>query len=315
MKKVFKYSVLLIAVIAISCKSNISSTDDTPTSGSISIITDETFAPIIQAEADVFQSIYPLANIHVIEKPEVETYNSLLKDSVKLIIASRPLTQEEKNFFNQKNFFPKEVKVAVDGVAVLLNNENKDTLLSMETLRKIFLGEITEWNQISGSNKLGKIKILFDNPNSSTVRYLIDSVCKGAKPNVELSAQQYNKQVVDYVNKTPNAIGFIGVNWVSDRDDTTAMSFLRKVKIAAISKEFVATYQNSYQPYQAYLATGKYPLYRYIYMISTDPKSGLASGFVSFVASNRGQRIILKSGLLPDTQPVYIREVQVTNEF
>ena len=64
-----------------------------------------------------------------------------------------------------------------------------------------------------------------------------------------------------------------------------------------------------YQPYQAYMAQGKYPLLRDVVMISREARSGLASGFMAFVASDKGQRIVLKSGLVPATMPIRIIEV------
>jgi phosphate transport system substrate-binding protein len=87
------------------------------------------------------------------------------------------------------------------------------------------------------------------------------------------------------------------------------MGFLDKINVIAVSKEDVATGDNSFQPYQAYLANGQYAFTRYVYAILADPRIGLTSGFTSFLSGDRGQRIILKSGLLPVTQPVRIIQV------
>jgi len=125
----------------------------------------------------------------------------------------------------------------------------------------------------------------------------------------------YNKDVIDYVSRNSNSMGIIGVNWVSDKTDSTNVSFLKKVRVALVSKEKIATYENSYKPYQACVAKKLYPLIRSIYIINTEPRQGLASGFAAFIASYRGQLIILKSGILPVTQPVNVRSVQISNEF
>src|SRR5512145_1515661 len=90
---------------------------DNPTSGEIKISADETFKPILSAEIDVFQALYNYAKINVEYKTETEALNDLLKDSVRLVIASRPLSKEEISFFNKKKFYPKEVKIAIDGIA------------------------------------------------------------------------------------------------------------------------------------------------------------------------------------------------------
>ena len=283
---------------------------DTPTTGEVSIAVDETFQRIIEAELPVFHSIYRYAKITPKYLPENEALKMLLHDSVRLAIVSRPLNANEINYFHSKKFFPKEVPVAIDGIAVLVNPSNPDTLFSIKQLRKIMLGEITDWKQINPESKAGKIKVVFDNPNSSTVRFIVDSITKTGDLGNQLSAMSYTLDVVDFISNNPNAIGLIGVSWISDSRDPKSLSFLNKIKVAGISSAEVATSDNSYQPFQAYIATGKYPLTRFIYMILSEPRAGLGSGFTSFVASDKGQRIILKTGILPYTQTVRIVNVK-----
>jgi phosphate transport system substrate-binding protein len=124
---------------------------------------------------------------------------------------------------------------------------------------------------------------------------------------------KYTPDVVEFISRNAEAIGIIGVSWVSDRTDSTTMTFLKKVKVMYVSRSEQPTIDNSYQPYQAYIAKRLYPLTRDIYVINIDPKNGLAGGFAAFLASDRGQRIILKAGILPATQPVRI--VELNNNF
>ena len=283
---------------------------DTPTTGKVAIAVDETFQPIIEAELQVFHAIYRYASIKPKYLPEVDVFNLLLHDSVRLAIVSRPLNTKEKNYFHSRKFFPKEIPVAVDGIAVLVNPSNPDTLFSIIQLRKIMMGEITDWKQINPRSKLGEIRVIFDNPNSSTVRFVVDSITKTQKLGKQLSAMQYNIDVADFISKTPNAIGLMGISWISNSRDPKSLSFLKKVKVAGISTLDPPTPENSYQPFQAYIATGKYPLTRFVYMILTEPRAGLGTGFTSFVASDKGQRIILKTGILPYVEPVRIVNVK-----
>ena len=64
------------------------------------------------------------------------------------------------------------------------------------------------------------------------------------------------------------------------------------------------------KPYKAYIAMKKYPLSRQVYMISRETRSGLGSGFITYVASDKGQRIVLKSGLVPATAPIRLVEIK-----
>ncbi len=314
MKKLLIFIALGFSLLASGCfnKPSADHYSDTPTTGKVSIAVDETLQPIIEAELPVFHAIYKYASILPKYLPEVEALNLLLRDSVRLAIISRRLNAREISYFHGRKFFPQQIPVAVDGIAVLVNPLNADTLFTIGQLRKIMMGEITSWKQLNPRSKLGKIKVVFDNPNSSIVRLVVDSITRTGKLGKQLSAMSYNLDVVDYISKNPEAIGLIGMSWISNSRDPGSVSFLRKVRVAGISSAEVATNDNSFQPFQAYIATGKYPLTRFIYMIIAEPRAGLGTGFTSFVASDKGQRIILKTGILPYTLPE--RTVNVKKE-
>lgn len=302
-----------MALLLLSCqnKSKVGPTD-TYTSGVVEITVDESFQPIIQEELDVFEAQFPKAGIVPKYTNEVEAINSILKDSGRLAIVTRPLSQKELKSLESKQFYPHSYKLATDGIALIINNQNKDSLITVGDLRKILTGEVTTWNQIYPTSKLGKMTVVFDNPNSSTIRFAIDSICNGKPLSKELNAQKTNLEVINYVSKNKNAIGVIGVNWLGNRKDTTNLSFKNTIRVMSVSNEAIATVENSYKPFQAYLFYGYYPLTRNIFIILNDPISGLPSGLTSFLTSDRGQRIILKSGLLPATQP--IRVVHIKDE-
>lgn len=284
---------------------------DTYISGVITIAADESFQPIVQEEIDVFEGTFPMAGIVPRYTTEVEAINLLLADSVRLAITTRTLTPEEMNSFHSRKFFPREIKLATDGLALIVNRQNTDTLISMRDIRRILTGEVTDWEAVYPDSPLKDITVVFDNKNSSTVRFAIDSVCGGKSLSATgVKALKTNQQVMDYVAKTRNAIGVIGVNWLGNRSDTTNLSFRDEIRVMSVSAENVATPENSYKPYQAYLFYGHYPLARSIYVLLNDPRNALPWGFASFLTSDRGQRIILKSGLVPATQPVRVVDVK-----
>jgi phosphate transport system substrate-binding protein len=154
---------------------------------------------------------------------------------------------------------------------------------------------------------------VYDHPNSSTVRYVIDSICKGDSLSVQSYAAGSNRKVIDYVAQNRSALGVIGVNWISEEYDSLSREFLSEVQVVRVSRDEHPTLKNSFQPYQYYLYTGQYPFVRNIYINLNDPRSGLPTGLTSFISSSRGQRIILKAGLLPATMPVNV--VNIRNEF
>jgi phosphate transport system substrate-binding protein len=302
--------VLFLILIASGCTNRSQGYSDTPTTGNIKIAADETFAPIMESQIQVFQAIYHFAQITPLYLSEADAFKALLIDSVRMVVASRKLNPSEEAFFKAKKIFPKQTLIAADAITLVVNPENTDSLMSVNDIKDILNGNVKNWRQLQSTSKLGKMQVVFDNQGSSTVRYMLDSIMHGDKLSPELTALTYNKDVVDYVAKNKNAIGIIGVNWVSDHSDSTSMSFLNKVKIVRLSKEAKATLDNSYKPYQAYIAQHVYPFIRYLYVINAEPRTGLASGFAAFIASDRGQRIILKSGILPATQPLRIIHIR-----
>lgn len=312
MKKQFQFIGVWLLIMLSACNSKPKDgLTDTYTSGVITIAADESFQPIVQEEIDVFEGTFAMAGIVPRYTTEVEAINLLLADSVRLAITTRTLTPEEMNSFHSRKFFPREIKLATDGLALIVNRQNPDTLISVRDIRRILTGEVADWKTVYPDSPLKDITVVFDNKNSSTVRFAIDSVC-GGKPlsATGVKAMKTNQQVMDYVAKTPDAIGVIGVNWLGNRSDTTNLSFRDEIRVLSVSAESVATPENSYKPYQAYLFYGNYPLARSIYVLLNDPRNALPWGFTSFLTSDRGQRIILKSGLVPATQPVRVVDVK-----
>lgn len=283
---------------------------NTTISGKTAIAVDETFRPVIEAEIELFHGIYGYSEIKARYLPENEVFNHLLKDSVQMIVASRLLRTDEINILNDRKLFPKQLKIATDAIALIVHPSCKDSLISMRQIREILSGNISKWSQLDPACPDKPIRILFDSEKSGIVNYLVDSVCRGVFSKANASALSFNREVIDYVATHPDVIGFIGTSWISNRNDSLHLSFQKKIKVLSVSEADVATLQNSYKPYQAYLLDNMYPLSRSVYMINAEPMSGLSTGFVSFVASDKGQRIILKSGIVPAVAPTRVVNVR-----
>ena len=303
--------VILFVITLVSCqtKSNDKFTD-TYTSGVIPMAIDINFAPILKEELQVFKAQFPNATIVPTYTDEITALDLLMKDSVRVAVITRPLLQNEVDYLKNKKFSPRSYKLAIDGIALIVNKQNPDTLLTVVDLRKILTGKVKNWKEIFPKSKLGNFRVVFDNPNSSTVRYAIDSICVGTPISKDLNAQLTNEEVINYVSKTPNAIGVISVNWLNNAKDTTKLSFNNSIQAMSLTNQEVATPENCYKPFQAYLFYGNYPLTRTIYVILNDPRGSLPTSMSTFLTSDRGQRIILKAGLVPATQPVRIVNIK-----
>ena len=289
--------------------------EDTPTSGFALLVSDDSFGNITQEEIDVFEALNQDANLYPIYTSEKEAINLLMQDSVRLAILARDLTQAEKEEIKSRNktLLPRSQKIAIDGIAVIINKSNTDSLISLASLQKIMAGDITSWKELNSSSHLNKMIVVFDNPSSGTVRFIKDSICGGLPLSDHPKALNNNREVLDYVARTPEAMGIIGVNWISNPNDSTQLSFNEKIRVMSISRTHPATPESSYQPFPAWLFTNDYPLTRDVYAVLTDLRGTLPAGFAHFMGGDRGQRIILKSGLVPATRP--IRTIQIKDHF
>jgi phosphate transport system substrate-binding protein len=281
---------------------------DTPVSGDILILADETYQPLIQVQLDTFHSLYKYARIRVRFLPEAEVFTEFMKnDSVRLAITARSLSADEKDYFKNIKIIPRETRIAVDAIAFLVHKSNPDTLLSFDQLTGIVNGTIKTWKEINPESPADSIQLVFDRNGSSTARFLKDSLLGSGLLPANWFAIQSNTMLVDYVSRSPSAIGVIGVNWISDRDDPEVNAFLDQVNVAEISaRDTGKTEAGYYKPYQAYIALRKYPLTRDVLILSREGRNGLGTGFASFVAGDQGQRLVRLTGMLPATMPVRI---------
>ncbi|NML19295.1 phosphate ABC transporter substrate-binding protein, PhoT family [Pseudoflavitalea sp. G-6-1-2] len=262
---------------------------DTTTSGTIHISVDESFKPVIDSQIQVFESQRPDAKIIVHYKPEAECLRDLNVDSIRMVIVTRGLTENESKTLTEKlSFKPGWGLLAYDAIAVLVNSKSKDTTFTMQDIRGMVKG-----------NSGYKYKVLLDGTTStSTVRYVTDSLLAGQPMSKNVVAANSSEGVIDYVAKNNDAIGLVGVSWVGNREDTTQLSFLKKVKIADI--ECTGCNGTYVAPVQYNIATARYPMYRPIWYILKENYDGLGNGFTNFLINpDKGQRIFSRAYLLP----------------
>lgn len=263
----------------------------------------------------MFEATYPDAKLKPIYTNESDAVSMLLGEKVCLAITARNYKQQELQNLRDRNFAPRSFPIAYDGFALIVNKANNDTCISVKNIADILSGKITKWSQLNENSKRGDIVVVFDNDKSSTVHFAEDSILGGkpiTSPNV--NATKKTADVIAYVEKTPNAIGIIGSNWLNDKRDSTNLTFNKNIRTMSVSRIDKATPANSWKPYQYYIYNGNYPLTRTIYVLLNDPLRGLPWGFSNFITSSNGQMIIFKSGLLPVQGNITIRNVNVSSE-
>ena len=283
--------------------------------GLAKIACDESFERIMQQEIEVYEYIYPKANIlpyYVNEKAAIDSLLNL--GTVRIAVIARELNDKETAYLKSHKKNIRSKRIAVDAIALIVNPANTIELLSKKEIGEILAGKLTKWNEIE-PNRLGEIQVVFDHQGSSTVQYMRDSLLIGDKFGPNVHAQNNNEEVFKAVANNPNAIGVIGVSWISSdlagrqlsteeladrsqQSDTTTLDFNQQVKVLKVRRDDEI---QGCKPYQAYIFDGSDPLYRSIYMITVATGGTTASGFFAFVTGFQGQKLIQMTGVLPAT--------------
>lgn len=289
--RIIAMTVVVVSII-IACKEQAESEkNETILTGEIDVFVDKTVQSLVEGQVAVFENQYE-AKINLTAKSESEIVNDLLSGKTSIAVLTRRLTKEEENYFVNRKIIPRISHFASDAVVFIRNRNNNDTLLNLEEV----------YNLLHGKGSIIK-SLVFENPNSSVVTYMNRwaKVPNGVKENIfNLNS---TKEVLEFVTENPEAIGVIGMDAVAEPYPEWR-TLVEQVNVLSVKNVKGGTNDESYfKPTQDNLGKGLYPLKRSIYVLNYQGYAGLGTGFASFVVGDTGQRIVLKSDLLPITIP------------
>src|SRR5436190_7343922 len=179
-----------LAAVFEDCR-NKNETYDTPLNGEINISVDESFKPVIAEQIKVYESSYPNAHIIASYKSEADCFRDLQKDSTRMIIVSRGLTNEESDYYKDLlSFKPQWDILAYDAVDMIVNIQSKDSVFTLAKIKSYLNGDDT-----------GKLVVLDGHSQTSTVRLLKDSLLRGKQFGKNVFASADSKEVVNYIAK------------------------------------------------------------------------------------------------------------------
>jgi len=273
---------------------------DSPKEGTIHISVDESFKPVISEQIKVYESSYPKAKIIASYKSEADCLRDLQQDSTRMIIIARGLTDQEDSFYNKKlSYHARFDKLAYDAVDVIVNIHEKDSIFTLKQLKNYLTGHDTS-----------KVIVMDGKNATSTVRFLMDSVLKGENFGKNVMAANGSKEVVDYISRNENAIGFVGSSWVGNDQDPEQEAYQNKIRMALLECKSCGN-DIFAKPSQATISYGQYPLVRPLYYVLKENMVGLGSGFVNFLSYERGQLIFKRAYLFPAKMSFGIRKSDI----
>lgn len=265
--------------------------------GSMDVVVDESVISLLGEHVDVFHTDYVNSKINLIAQPERIAINTLLQGKAAVAVLTRVLTDDESAGFKQRSITPRVFPIAHDGIVLIANSTNQDSLIEQAEIKAY----------MSGQSTTGKT-LVFDDVNSSSLRFLKDLSKLERVVSTHVRIEDDIGEVFAAVMEDENLIGVMSLNqYLAYRN---AFDIVDNIRILGVKNEEDGQY---YKPSQSSLAEGTYPLAQQVYVLNYQPNLGLGIGFSSFLTGDRGQRIVLRSGLLPAKMPG--RELIIRDEL
>jgi phosphate transport system substrate-binding protein len=278
-----------------------------PTRGSVTIECDESVFPVMQQEVDDFHRSYPNANVTMRSVEARESIANFVSDSVRVIVTAREFNDEERQAIKVLDIEYKEYKVALDAVVVIGHRSNPLRELRISFVDSIFAGHITRW---PGRRPVADpIELAVADINSSTNEVFRNAIMNGGDLALTATYFPTSEKLIEFVKRTPAAIGLTGLAWLQGHQDSLTVFALGDPLGRPDSTQPIGRY---YAPIQANIYRGYYAATRPVMIYSREVLRDVSLGFISYVASVKGQQIVLDRGLVPATMP--IRLVSLTTD-
>lgn len=217
---------------------------------------------------------------------------ALIAGKIDLANASRSIKPEEVRAAERRGQHPVEHRVGYDGIAIFVHRDNPLPSLTMAQLRALFGegGDIAQWSQLGVTvpdPKFEQIVLVSRQNNSGTYEYFREAVLGGASGRFKLECMNLNgsKDVVDFVGKTPSAIGYSGLAYANE-----------SVRIVPVRRTDDAP---AVEPSTATIIEGSYPIARPLFMYSNGEPTGATKQYLDWILSDDGQRVLAAHGYPP----------------
>lgn len=288
-KFVLRLSILLMVFIS-GCTSQSNSGEDQQKSAYIENKGSDTIVNLALAWAEAYQKIEPSVRISVTGGGSGTGITSLINKTVDIANASRQIKPEELSEAKAVGLNPQEFIIARDAIAVIVNRENPVDHLTLDQLSKIYKGEINNWSEVGGEDRV--IVRLSRETNSGTHVYFLESVIrKGNKEDKTIFSADTlllpsSEGIISEVRDNPNAIGYDGLGYVTD-----------EVKILGISSD--ATPENYVIPSAETVIDNTYLISRDLYMYTQNVPTGVIKAYLDWIFTPEAQAIVKELGFVP----------------
>ena len=242
--------------------------------------------------AEVFMEMNEDASISVTGGGSGTGIAAIINNQVSLANSSREISEAELAQAKERGVEPVRIVIALDGLSVIVNEDNPVEELTVDQIGAIFRGEITNWAELGGNDQ--EISLYGRQSNSGTYVFFREYVVK-ADYSEDKMRMNGNAQIVEGVLNDKSAIGYVGVGYTAE--DGKVRDGLKIVKVA---KDADSPYVTPLDP--ANVADGSYPVARPLHHYSNGLPEGMVREYIEFVLSEEGQQVAVDSGFYPITE-------------
>jgi phosphate transport system substrate-binding protein len=265
--------VMLVGVIAVYAA----------TTKTVTVKGSDTMVILAQRWAEKYMTVHPDATIQVTGGGSGVGISALINGTTDICNSSRPMKNSERDKLKARfNSLGVETPVARDGVTLYVNEGNPVSELSLDQIKAVYLGEITNWKDLGGQD--AKIIVYGRENSSGTYVYFRDNVLKGADFSPLTQTLPGTAAVVNAVAKDKNGIGYGGA------------AYAKGIRVVKVRKDVSS---QAYAPTVETIKAGEYPISRYLYMYTRNKPSGDMKKFIDWVLSDEGQSIVSLVGYFP----------------
>ena len=275
------------------------------TKGTLRLGCDEAVLPLVRREVDEFTRLYAEASIRVDSGEARALVSAFASDSLRVFVCARALNKEERDALAAAKVEFREYEFARTAVAVIEHPGVAATRFRTGELDTIFSGKLSQWHV----KKQTMIELAVGGLNSSVNEVFRKAILGNGGYDRAARTFASSPELLEYVGRTPGAIGIVGLDWMKGHEESVTVAALAS---AAMRPDSTVAPQEYYSPAPAYVYLGYYPLYAPVYIYTREIERDLADGFIAFLTSVAGQKVVQNNGLVPVTMPV--RLVHLTSE-
>ncbi|MBI5463399.1 MAG: substrate-binding domain-containing protein [Ignavibacteriales bacterium] len=307
-----RFFTLLLAVAIVSITGCPTEKRETPTRGNLRVLISESVAPSLIEEINFFHSYYRTngANITFDIVSSEEANRRFASDSTRMIITTIPFSPKVKEQVRQQFGAIHGLVIAWDGLAVIVNSANPVTQLTTTDVAAMLSGAVKNWSSFTASKRHRGIIELFLQDSSDAWFLAQRRILLGEN----VKAFRWNRtgsslETIRRISQNSFGIGLVGVDWID-----SAKTNVRVLELASTHDQQDTVYVEKpeargkfFSPHPAHVYRSYYPLRRAVIAYTKTERADLASGFLSFIASAEGQKVFLRRGLVPATQPIRLK--------